>query len=542
MIQASLAKKINGSDLFAVPAVHFHYAFAQEVNRLSRHPDTKPDAMVVELGPNTAAAAKNFILELFDTRANKTNLPLLLGMFKSEIRRQQKRLRFFYEFTKYESQNKFLERESRSDKRSLSLLPLSPTDSIIEAIRCAIELDIPVYGVDVEDIGTPKYGHAMIQDPAIAAGNVEKYVETHLKFAEAGRDDAIDDMREKAMASRLKAILKTHSRVLFTCGLAHWRRIQCHLADLDILADHSVENDIDPEFFCRVIVHPVLAIRYLDKYPKAAEAYESTRSPAHQQSRRTPKALPHRQMFSDTFNRVCTRYFTQNSSWQTNEAKHRDLFACAKLKQYMLNLCIVNQLIGPDMRTSLKAAGSVMSASFCEALTAGLMDIDWLSPTDYPDLPIIGKAQDSNGDFKGVFKNPDGRRTKPFRMHVRQGFKRNDNFPVVSWEWKEEPRRNTYFFGGYIRTWPAWDHLLTGLSVEARKKTAKNDKQKITTPFDGSLYEGLDIKASMRSYIRGEDRIYVKDARLIDSRALEKMFDFVPTVILFDTRDSEAAR
>jgi hypothetical protein len=32
-----------------------------------------------------------------------------------------------------------------------STLYISPADSIIEAVRCAIELDIPVYGVDLND-------------------------------------------------------------------------------------------------------------------------------------------------------------------------------------------------------------------------------------------------------------------------------------------------------------------------------------------------------------------------------------------------------
>ena len=542
MTNSILNFKINGSDLISVPAVHFHYAFAQEVNRLCRNPDTRPDAIAVELGPETAAAARKWLVEIREKSGEKKQLPCLLGLFSSELRQQQKKLPFFYERTKNDSWVKILERGNPADMGSLSLLPLSSTDSIIEAIRCGIELDIPVYGVDIEHIDTPKYSGVMLQDPAMAAGKIEKYVLTHQRYVEAGRDDKIDDQREKVMASRLKAILEKHRRVLFTCGMGHWRRIQCHLDNLHIVPDDCIEEDAESDGFFRAIIHPVLAFRFLDKFPKVAEVYESQRIPAHISGNNSDKRLGQTQLFSEIFNCTCAKYFKKNGRPEKHAQKHHDLYACYELKHYLLNLCAVKQLVVPDMMTTLRAAGSMMSERFCEELTARLMEIDWASPVDFPELPVIGKAKKINGRLEGVFKDLHGIQSRSFKMYVRQGLNSKDSYIEIPWEWMAEKHHQSFSGGGFLRTLPAWDHILTGLSIEARKKYGKNAYHKITTPFEGSFYEGLDIKAFMKSCIKGEDRIYVRDRRLKENRIPAKMFDFVPVVFLFDTLGSRTGR
>ena len=542
MTNSILNFKINGSDLISVPAVHFHYAFAWEVNRLCRNPDTRPDAIAVELGPETAAAARKWLVEIREKTGEQKQLPCLLGLFSSELRQQQKKLPFFYERTKNDSWVEIIERGNPADMGPLSLLPLSSTDSIIEAIRCGIELDIPVYGVDIEHINAPKHSGVMLQDPAMAAGKIEKYVLTHQRYVEAGRDDKIDDQREKVMASRLKAILGKHGRVLFTCGMCHWRRIQFHLDNLHIVPDDCIEKAAESEGFFRAIIHPVLAFRFLDKFPKVAEVYESQRILAHISGKNSDKRLGQTQLFSEIFNCTCAEYFKTNGRTEKYSQKHQDLYACSELKHYLLNLCAVKQLVVPDMMTTLKAAGAMMSLKFCEELSARLMNIDWASPIDFPGLPVIGKSKKSNEGSAVVFKDSRGMQSRSFKMYVRQGFSVDDTSDEIPWEWSEELKYRPGYGNKILRTLPACDYILTKLSIEVMNKSGKKFCENVSIPFEGCFHEGIDIKAYIRSCIRGEDRIYVKDIRKNEKQTKSKMFNFVPMVFLFDIRDSKTSR
>jgi hypothetical protein len=68
--------------LIAVPAVHFRVAFAARVNELCRQ--IRPGAIAVELGPDMAAAAAQWIRELSDSgRKYNRRLPCMLGLVKS---------------------------------------------------------------------------------------------------------------------------------------------------------------------------------------------------------------------------------------------------------------------------------------------------------------------------------------------------------------------------------------------------------------------------------------------------------------------------
>ena len=148
---------------------------------------------------------------------------------------------------------------------SKSVVFLSPTDSIIESIRCAIELNIPLYGVDLEDTADAIRKDQKIQDPTgIQELTLRKYIERNFRHAEYSRDDEIDSRREFAIAARLKSVLKNHNHVLFTCGLAHWKKIEYLLRDINIKPAPIPElKETIPYDFFRCIVHPILAIYFI---------------------------------------------------------------------------------------------------------------------------------------------------------------------------------------------------------------------------------------------------------------------------------------
>ena len=70
----------ENSELLAVPAVHFSHVFAAEVNRLCAHPETRPEAIAVELGPQTAAAVAERLRQLCLGPGGRKPLPVMLGL------------------------------------------------------------------------------------------------------------------------------------------------------------------------------------------------------------------------------------------------------------------------------------------------------------------------------------------------------------------------------------------------------------------------------------------------------------------------------
>ena len=271
MMDNPLLLKVNGSLLRAVPGIHFRAPFAEHVFRICSCEDTRPDAIVVELGIQSLTAVISLMKKIgIGVSPFSMKLPCMLGLIKDmnssleSAGRQNSSASFFNETDRL--------------RASVELLPLSPIDSIIESVRCALEFDLPVYGVDIEDIPTPDHKPVMHEDPAAAQTNLAAYVSDNAGMAEFSRDRKVDGLREMVMAARLKSILQRHRNVLFVCGLAHWNILKRFIRnpEFDELPVQECEED-GTNRFSSVLVHPLLALNYLDLFPLVAESYERAR-------------------------------------------------------------------------------------------------------------------------------------------------------------------------------------------------------------------------------------------------------------------------
>lgn len=149
-----LTLSYDGHQLLAVPAVHYRAVFAEMVQLLCSSPETRPDAIAVELDPAAAAGIAAWFRDLSDGSRPRP-LPCMLGLIRENRRihpRYKKKvleLQETYGRLLHEIPQGVLFREL--EYAPTSLLCLSPTDSIIEAIRSAVELQVPLYGIDLDD-------------------------------------------------------------------------------------------------------------------------------------------------------------------------------------------------------------------------------------------------------------------------------------------------------------------------------------------------------------------------------------------------------
>ncbi len=551
----SLQLRIGDASIWAAPSVHFRLAFAEEVNWLCS--TQKPDAIAVELGPATVAAATSWLRELGVAPGRDVKLPCMLGLMKPNRRIRpsfQKTAVRLQELTGKELHELSPDLLHRYlEYSAFTLLPLSSTDSIIEAMRCALELNIPVYGVDLEETAERHRKAIMLQDPASASGALEDYVRLNGTYAEQQRDDEVDSRRELAMAARLKGLAATHKRIVFVCGLAHWRSLRTLLMDASpkpALYPAPTENDLD--LFTRVILHPLLAIHHLDTFPVFTDYYEDQRKSA--SPRKTSLRGATRdwyEVFQEMLENTYLRHFLPEDSPEQLDRDCEDFDSRDAFQSLLRNLCVLRQCRTPDIFTAMGAARGVMSEGFCRKLADVCMEIEWAAPCDYPDLAVLRPSPPSAGRgtqasapdsaLRAELIAGDGWRSQPFFV---QSFPGRCSIPlnIIRWKWPNEVEPAVPPLSSGTETWVPTEDLINALLFRAIRLARSQDTGPHIELFEGSLLDGIDVKTTIRSAAKGDDQIYVRcDPRQqvhISSSDEDADLDGFPVVWLFRLADS----
>jgi len=521
MRETPLRLQVGEGQVWAVPAVHFRVAFAEEVHRLCADPATRPEAVAVELGPQVAGAAVAWLGELGSGPGERRALPCMLGLARANRRLKPSVRELARELERATGKRlDELPPELLSEAlgyASYGVLYLSPTDSIIEALRCALELQVPVYGVDLDETPTAERRPVMLQDPALIGGRVEGYVARNAAFAEAQRDPEVDDRRELAMAARLKSVAASHRRVLFTGGLAHWTRLQRLLADPAVHpAPVAPVREPAAGEFRRVVVDPRIAIHHMDLFPAFTQVYEDRRLPA-DQPRRVPQPVDQVGYLGDVLHALYEQYFTPDEGAQQLDRNLEDLDACPDFEQLLANLCLVRQQAVPDLFTAVQAAEASMSPRFAKALGEYLMEFPWACRRDladrFPDLLSLVSAPTGNGrHLRAQFVNDHLRRSDVFYIDSQPDRARRSATVSVAFRWEDDewpPVESSVD----RRTWRPRDLLFTAMSLRAKQLGSYGRGDDRVEPFEGSLLEGVHVKATLRARIRGDGRLHVRDRR-----------------------------
>jgi hypothetical protein len=545
----------KGSHLMAVPAVHYRSAFANQVHIICRDKSTRPDAIVVELGHALVTELIIFLSELKQGGKHKEILPMVLGIMMRnryihpEYYEKAMLLQEFYRSSLYDLPDDVL--AERLNFNKWSTLYISPTDSIIEAVRCAMELDIAVYGVDLTDIAALKPMKHSIEDPYNAHCNVLAYSNRMIKYCDASRDPRIDFNREVYMVSGLKHSLSKHKKVLFTCGMAHWNSLVSLMADDNILPFPVHEIPVETEFK-RVIIHPSLAIQSMEIIPQLCFDYECNRFPVDSKQKEN-KEINAALSIRNSLDEVYMEY-TSNKQQQGKQAEaDNPLWSDIGIyEHYLYNLTAVKQRKLPDIHLMISAAEGMMNADFSSLLSRKLKNVspDWVSQKDFPDLPVIGPPPISNsktGHGKNKFKvrmkynsedegNGDENSEEDFYTNIPDQTSYEQTNINKNWEWENQSKKKDQpkpKGGNWI--WPPCESLMFGLAFKAAEIAYINQERFYhTQAFDGSLEAGVNVKATIRSYIQGEKRVYINKIKSSLEQAILNGSNPDPFVFIFD--------
>jgi hypothetical protein len=396
-------------------------------------------------------------------------------------------LQEFHRLPLYDLPDKLL--ASRLDFNRWSTLYISPGDSIIEAVRCAVELNIPVYGIDMADFAFTTPQNYRIEDPYSAQLNLQEYSDRVMKYCDAGRDPRIDLNRETVMAAGLKYCLSKYKKVLFTCGMAHWKSIISLLNNEQIPA-YPVSEVPAGSQFKRVIVHPSIAAPIMEILPQITFNYEIDRQPVNLPGKE-PVTIKYETIVRNCLNAVYKEYTSSTDPekpGRIDSAKWSDI---CTYEQYLFQLSAIRQLKIPDSSVMLNSANVMMGDDFSRLLAEKIMNVnpEWASQKDFPDIPVINEEAN---EMKG-FYNIKARDINKY------------------WEWgKNEKNKSKEFSHGNPWVWPPCESLIYGIAFKAAEISSIY-RRKIHDPtvFNGSLEGGIDIKATIRSIIQGEKNIYI---------------------------------
>ena len=533
---SSLQLRIDGASVWVVPSIHFRLAFADAVNLICS--TEKPDAIAVELGPETAAAATGWLRELGAGRGS-FRLPCMLGLLKSNRRiRPSRRVAatLLQEWTGKELHelppdilHEYL------GYSPVSLLPLSCTDSIVEAMRCGLELGVPVYGIDLEETAERRQNAVMLQDPWLALEALEPYVSRNSAFAEQQRDHEIDERREIVMAARLKGLAKSHRRIVFVCGLAHWRQLLARIQSRELEAvPYPGEQGAGTQTFQRVVMHPLLAIYHVDTYPRFSGVYEARRANA-RTGREELSPTDWQGVFPRMLGKVYRQQFTSTSSGEQLDRALEDLEAKEDFEQLLRNFCTVRQRLIPDLFSVLTVAHGVMSESFQNTLAEVVMDTQWARPDDYPGVPRLDPAPLlSHHTLRAELVDNDGPASEAFYVQSLPG---RASLPMnipITWRSPDMPPPHVDPPPDDAKeTWVPTEDLINALLFRAVRIARDPGGGANPEPFAGSLLDGLDLKNTLRSAARGEDQIFVRAERRQRVASPDDDIDGFPVVWIF---------
>jgi hypothetical protein len=542
----------QGSTLLVVPAVHYHHVFAHEVNRICCHPATRPEAVAVELGPQSAVEVRAWLGELGIGARGRRRLPVMLGLtrrnrtIRASFREKAYRLQQETGKDLYELPPDLLDREL--GYAGSSLLCLSPTDSIIEAIRCSAELNVPVYGVDLEESAAGDHLPVLIPDPLGAADNVPAYVLENSRYAAQSNDEETDSRREIAMAARLKSLLREYGRVLFTCGLAHWLRIRSLLDDPAVRpALLSGVQEGEAGRSRRVVVHPLIAARHMDLFPRLVQEYERCRGrPSQGRGRRTVRGAPDPAgVFKNLLEKTYGARFKDGADDRGSSGCLRDLASLPAFEGHLAGLCLFAYRLVPDVFTAVKAAQQTMSPRFVEVLSKTFLDFPWASPDKFPDCALLAPAPEGDGtgqSLGAVFIGGKGKEGGVVYVRSRPAPANGGVKATIPYVWEQAPRHATIgLYDGVLHTWPPWDSLISSLSVRAVGQVTRRRNTRAVRPFEGSLLEGIDVKATVRAHAGGKETVYVRDTAKEAIRDRPRVGEGFPVVWILEPGEHEGA-
>ena len=373
-------------------------------------------------------------------------------------------------------------------------IPIDPCDSIIEAVRLAIDEEIPFFPIDKDITSINSNSHYLMPDDYIIKNiGLEKFY-TEVKSKYIFHKDYTDEEREIYMARNLHELSKKYNKILLVIGMSHWENMVSILKKLDEnkeIKEYINNNDeeyADPKIYN---VHKESLNKMLGEFPFTTYMYELYRNGELENFDKV-------HIIETIFKEAKLRYKLPISMLQQKN-----------MMKYLRNLCLIDNYIIPDYIDMLTAAKCMINNDYALEVMEGMEYYPHYIEEDenYPTIKL-NRDPSTNG-MEGLLKD------KKIKLHQYDNVWRT-SFKKVH----VTTRPSEKYEGEWEDVWNKRTNLLSHIPEDILMEKHMNilrdkirnmlteDKAKIE-PFTVSIKDGIDMRETIRNYYKNE--IYVKE-------------------------------
>jgi hypothetical protein len=363
-------------------------------------------------------------------------------------------------------------------------LPVEPTDGQVEALRLALEGDLPTHFVDRDTEGYPLDLSPMPDSYSLTRIGHFLYCQAYLRLSRDAERFLEDDLREKTMAYHLQRLSQTGERILFVCGMFHFPGV---LSLLDA-PQTEVIGKRHREGVGLAHLHRDSSREVLTEMPFLACRYEQER---------TEGTEIDRAEINHELIKMARENHLKNSREELSRSQLRVLYRFAR------NYALLSGGLVPSFYQLIVASRGASDDNFAYEVWDKGCDYPWQS--EEPGLPVLRlTGEDLFLDEKRIRFH---RRLKSFRRRLVPVPVRRRPKEKVPGEWKNA------FRGSFICSYPPEDVVVEGYGRHLQKRAMeiKAEENTRTVPFESSMLDGIDIRQTIRDW--GKGKIYVKESR-----------------------------
>jgi hypothetical protein len=432
------------------------------------------------------------------------------------------------------------------------ILPVTPEDSLIEAVRLGMEFDVPLHFID-RDVLNYRATPVRAPDDYLAERiGLEAYWQKFSESLQPAEAGSADELREIEMAARLKELSGRNERILFVCGMAHLEPVLSHLAagtgappgavtqrtkTLYNLARDSLPHALSgipfftyayelsrrgmqPEDYPQLMPLPLAKG---GEFNAAQEAYRETGRLVLNELRGRPTGRGTTDTFRLGADLVRGSVVLYRREWNEEPSPARQ----QTLLRFARNLALVSGFLTPSKYQLLLSAKNTVNDDF--AFQAYRLADHYPFFDENSELPEL-KMEGEQGEAEGEMLTLRLRLPPTMRQSLEEG---DLELPEPAEEIEE---------GAWQERWEVGDHHVSHLPQDGkledffeylRNKARKilADQQVRSHELQASLMDGLDLRETLRNVALG--KIYVKEQ-------LPAVGDVGPVVVIFHKPGEEA--
>jgi hypothetical protein len=500
--------------LYAVPSLHARWGFAALVRQAFLA--VRPRAIAVELPPT----------------------------LEDSIRKGVERLPYLSAVV-YEDFDQDLDQVHH-------VVPVTPEDSLIEAVRLGMSANIPVHFIDRDILHYEAQPVRAPDDYLVRRIGLERYWRHVAGNVTEPEPDSPDGLREVAMAAALRQLTGEHERVLYVCGMAHLDGVLRHIREetpeppgavsqreqtLFNLGEESIPRSLQgipytvygyelsraglaPADYPQLLPLPLARGGEFDA---AREARDDTGRRLIARLRTSPLAAGAPEPYEAIADLTQTAVLLYEREWRQRPAPAR----LATLQRFARNLALVGKRLTPSKYHVLLSAKNTVNDDFAfQALRAA---------DHYPffdaksGLPELKMEEGGRGEAEGE--------TLTLRLRLPPSIR--DNLEEEDLDLDAPPEEIEE--GSWEERWEDGDRHVSHLPQDGRLedffdylrnkcRTLLADQRVRLHEFEASMMDGLDIRETLRNLPLG--KIYVREN-------LPAVGDVGPIVVIFHKAGEE---